>query len=207
MTEISQLAEAPRDSIILIEDIDCALPPREDNEPGKNADKQGPKPLDEAAVMRMMYGARPDRSSVTLSGLLNAIDGVGAQEGRILFMTTNYPERLDGALTRPGRVDASFRLGYASKSGAGELFDQFFEAATISEFDPFVLAEARAAFLAEVEDHVHSFAKLQGALMKARDEPHLAAGEMRKLLATTAAGAGAVPNSTPLENGLMNGSK
>ena len=157
--------------------------------------------------MRMMYGARPDGSSVTLSGLLNAIDGVGAQEGRILFMTTNYPERLDGALTRPGRVDVSFRLGNASKSGAGELFDQFFEAATFSEFDPLLLTEARAAFLAEVQDHVHSFAKLQGVLMKARDEPQLAAGEMRKLLAATAAGSNAVPHSTPLENGLMNGSK
>ena len=204
---VEVLAEAPRDSIILIEDIDCALPPREDNEPGKNADKQGSKPLDEAAVMRMMYGARPDGSSVTLSGLLNAIDGVGAQEGRILFMTTNYPERLDGALTRPGRVDVSFRLGNASKSGAGELFDQFFEAATFAEFDPLLLTEARAAFLAEVQDHVHSFAKLQGVLMKARDEPQLAAGEMRKLLAATAAGSNAVPYSTPLENGLMNGSK
>ena len=40
------------------------------------------------------------RMPVTLSGLLNAIDGVGAQEGRLLFMTTNYVERLDEALIR-----------------------------------------------------------------------------------------------------------
>ncbi len=44
-------------------------------------------------------------SRLTLSGLLNAIDGVTSTEGRILFMTTNYEERLDPALIRPGRVD------------------------------------------------------------------------------------------------------
>lgn len=35
--------------------------------------------------------------------LLNALDGVAAAEGRLLFMTTNYIERLDQALIRPGR--------------------------------------------------------------------------------------------------------
>lgn len=42
---------------------------------------------------------------LTLSGLLNAIDGVASAEDRILFMTTNYIEQLDEALIRPGRVD------------------------------------------------------------------------------------------------------
>ena len=30
---------------------------------------------------------------LTLSGLLNALDGVTSSEGRIIFMTTNYIER------------------------------------------------------------------------------------------------------------------
>lgn len=42
---------------------------------------------------------------LTLSGLLNAIDGVNSAEDRVLFMTTNYLDRLDEALIRPGRVD------------------------------------------------------------------------------------------------------
>lgn len=42
---------------------------------------------------------------LTLSGLLNVIDGVVAPEGRILFMTTNHAENLDPALIRPGRID------------------------------------------------------------------------------------------------------
>ena len=46
-----------------------------------------------------------DQTGVTLSGLLNALDGVSSREGRVLFLTTNHPERLDAALVRPGRVD------------------------------------------------------------------------------------------------------
>lgn len=42
---------------------------------------------------------------ISLFGLLNAIDGVASQEGRVLIMTTNTPESLDGALVRPGCVD------------------------------------------------------------------------------------------------------
>ena len=48
---------------------------------------------------------RQGLNRLTLSGLLNAIDGVTSSEGRIVFMTTNYVDKLDPALIRPGRVD------------------------------------------------------------------------------------------------------
>lgn len=44
--------------------------------------------------------------TLTLSHLLNILDGVLEQPGRILIMTTNHPEKLDAALVRPGRIDA-----------------------------------------------------------------------------------------------------
>ena len=52
---------------------------------------------------------------LTLSGLLNAIDGVTSSEGRIVFMTTNYVDKLDPALIRPGRVD--YRDGGGGQKG------------------------------------------------------------------------------------------
>ncbi|OAA47529.1 bcs1 [Cordyceps fumosorosea ARSEF 2679] len=61
-------------------------------------------------------------SSVTLSALLNAIDGVGSVEGRILIMTTNHANRLDPAVTRPGRVDKKVEFGLASREMLLELF-------------------------------------------------------------------------------------
>ena len=51
---------------------------------------------------------------VTLSGLLNALDGVASSEERLIFMTTNYKDRLDSALIRPGRVDVQHYFGYCT---------------------------------------------------------------------------------------------
>lgn len=42
---------------------------------------------------------------LSLSGLLNILDGVASPEGIVLIMTTNHPEKLDAALIRPGRID------------------------------------------------------------------------------------------------------
>jgi chaperone BCS1 len=64
---------------------------------------------------------------ISLSGLLNAIDGVASHEGRVLIMTTNKPEALDEALIRPGRVDVQVRFSNASSTQAGELFHRMYE--------------------------------------------------------------------------------
>lgn len=178
---LETLRAAPRDSIVLLEDVDCALPMEKRN--GRDST------IEVTNINNGRQFRQQETNSVTLSGLLNAIDGVAAQEGRVLFMTTNYLDRLDAALIRPGRVDVQFHLQNASKSAAGELFDQFFvlndDEITITENDRLSLQNARSNFLDEVEDGIHSFAKLQGALMKARDDPYYAAEEMRKSITST----------------------
>ena len=65
-------------------------------------------------------------ANVTFSGLLNALDGVASAEERILFLTTNYVERLDEALVRPGRVDMTIRLGEATRWQVEHLWDRFY---------------------------------------------------------------------------------
>jgi chaperone BCS1 len=49
--------------------------------------------------------------SNSLSGVLNAIDGVASGEGRILIATTNHIEKLDPALLREGRFDLKVEIG------------------------------------------------------------------------------------------------
>ena len=93
----TRLADAPEDSIILLEDVDAAFASRDDEKDQNNNN-------DNVAYQGI--------NRLTLSGLLNAIDGVTSTEGRLMFMTTNYPERLDPALIRPGRVDAKHYIGY-----------------------------------------------------------------------------------------------
>jgi len=65
----------------------------------------------------MTPGSSSDGNSggITFSGLLNALDGVAAQEGKVLVMTTNHVERLDPALVRPGRIDIRCYFGLASR--------------------------------------------------------------------------------------------
>jgi mitochondrial chaperone BCS1 len=65
-------------------------------------------------------------SRITLSGLLNALDGISAQEGRLLFATTNRYHTLDPALTRPGRMDLHVEFRLASRYQARELYKRFY---------------------------------------------------------------------------------
>jgi chaperone BCS1 len=49
--------------------------------------------------------------SITLSSLLNLMDGIAEDEGRILIMTSNHWNKLDPALVRPGRIDIEIEMG------------------------------------------------------------------------------------------------
>ncbi|KAI9638064.1 P-loop containing nucleoside triphosphate hydrolase protein [Dioszegia hungarica] len=71
---------------------------------------------------------KKEPSVVTMSGLLNAIDGVSSQEGCILIASTNHPEKLDPALTRAGRFDVRVPFHSASPEQARLLFLHFFPA-------------------------------------------------------------------------------
>ncbi|KDP25705.1 hypothetical protein JCGZ_24006 [Jatropha curcas] len=58
-------------------------------------------------------------SRLTLSGILNFIDGLWSSCGdeRIIVFTTNHKERLDPALLRPGRMDVHINMSYCSSKG------------------------------------------------------------------------------------------
>ncbi|EGX89604.1 mitochondrial chaperone bcs1 [Cordyceps militaris CM01] len=70
---------------------------------------------------------RSSKKGISLSGLLNAIDGVASHEGRVLIMTTNKPESLDEALVRPGRVDVQVGFAHATPFQVAELFQRMYE--------------------------------------------------------------------------------
>lgn len=82
---------APR-SIVLFEDIDVLTTASHDRAQAGEDQPEG----------------------ITLSGLLNALDGVATPHGLITFMTTNEAPRLDVALTRPGRMDRRFEISYCT---------------------------------------------------------------------------------------------
>lgn len=108
----------PENSIILLEDIDAAFPNRKDadNDADDN-DKKKPKSIETS---------ENGTGKVTLRGLLNALDGVASTEGRIIFLTTNYIDRLDSAMTRPGRVDLKVQIDYPDDDQLNRMFKRFY---------------------------------------------------------------------------------
>lgn len=67
-------------------------------------------------------------TSISLSSLLNALDGVATPHGLITVMTTNHFDRLDPALTRAGRMDRVEELAYPGTREVDDLYRRFFGA-------------------------------------------------------------------------------
>ena len=115
----------PRRCIALIEDIDAALPNAKRNLPSGQPQREDRAEEDDGGDGDEQPKGTA-AASVTLSGLLNALDGIGAHEGRILFATTNNYKALDPALCRPGRMDLHVEFKLASKYQAQNLYKSFF---------------------------------------------------------------------------------
>lgn len=62
---------------------------------------------------------------VTIAGLLNALDGVVAQTGKIIIIAANDISMIPDAVLRPGRIDRRFTFGLTEKNEAAELFERF----------------------------------------------------------------------------------
>lgn len=130
---------APEQSIILLEDVDAAFASREE--------------------VQQQKAAYEGLNRVTFSGLLNCLDGVASTEARIVFMTTNYLERLDPALIRPGRVDVKEFVGHCDMYQLQEMFKRFYGNNTQSAAAEF------AQKVLSVGHHV-SPAQIQGYFMR-----------------------------------------
>ena len=65
--------------------------------------------------------------SLDLSFLLNLLDGTLEANGRILIISTNFPERIDKALIRPGRVDMIVHFDRCTLPVLREMVEAFYE--------------------------------------------------------------------------------
>jgi chaperone BCS1 len=91
------------------------------------------------------------QNGVTLSGLLNVLDGFHAPTGVLFVMTTNHVQKLDQALLRPGRIDYKLYMGKATDHQKMELFRRFFPEATELEAQDFIEASRSAETMAEFQ--------------------------------------------------------
>lgn len=138
---IEAVNRVPAHSVLLFEDIDCMK--------GSQSRKGTPLQDGEAAS-----GAKKNVSfqdGVTLSGLLNVLDGLYAPTGLLFVMTTNDFEKLDPALLRPGRIDYKLYMGKASEQQKFELYQRFFPESPDAAAREFVEASRSAETMAEFQ--------------------------------------------------------
>jgi mitochondrial chaperone BCS1 len=125
------LSDAPEGSLILLEDIDAIFAGRK----------------------------REGETKLSFNGVLNALDGVGAQQGRMVFMTTNHLEKLDPALVRPGRCDVHLYVGNAMQDQIKRMLERFYPS-----------IENAAELAARIPDQTLSMARVQEFLVRHRDD-------------------------------------
>lgn len=95
--------------VFVIEDIDCltdVVMDRQSKPDAAAGEKEG--------------------DAVTLSFLLNLLDGVLETPGRILVITSNYPEKLDRAFVRPGRIDVRIEFRKATREFILDMLNKFY---------------------------------------------------------------------------------
>ncbi|KAH0942785.1 hypothetical protein HID58_002422, partial [Brassica napus] len=107
------LIDTSAKSIIVIEDIDCSLDLTGQRRKKEEEKEDG----DEKSILKKMMENEDENtadSKVTLSGLLNFVDGLWSACGgeRIIVFTTNFVDKLDPALVRKGRMDNHIELSY-----------------------------------------------------------------------------------------------
>jgi len=61
-----------------------------------------------------------------LGKILNSLDGIISNHGRIIILTTNHKHVLDPALLRPGRIDLQIEVGYLTSETFNALIKRFF---------------------------------------------------------------------------------
>lgn len=113
-TELRKLLiETSSKSIIVIEDIDCSLDLTGQRRKKKEREEEDG---DKKDLKQKLPKEETKPSQVTLSGLLNFIDGLWSACGgeKLIVFTTNYVENLDPALIRKGRMDKHVELSYCS---------------------------------------------------------------------------------------------
>lgn len=162
----------PSRCIVLLEDVDSAGLERE-----KTRFKSKKRPR--GSKSQSTPAASEPKSALTLSGLLNCLDGPTSKDGRIVCMTSNTADSLDPALVRPGRCDQKVHFGYASEEICIKLFEHLYTKTP----DELVEGETSASAQHDITQMARDFAsaipsggrispaEVQGYLMIHRKDP------------------------------------
>ena len=156
-----------KETILVIEDIDAMINIVKSRESEKMSyqeyiDEQDKKKKMSSDEWDKFEQDKNKKSTITLSGLLNVIDGLFSSHGRILIMTTNHPEILDSALIRPGRIDCKFLFDNCDTNQIGKLYEMFFNQ---------LLTDENKLQLQNIKNNKYSPAHVTSIFLRYRNNP------------------------------------
>lgn len=171
---VNKVYDIPIDKrIIVLEDVDCltdVVLERAKNDSGKDGNNTNTSSTFTSDILgyattfsAMDASGASDNEKVTLSTMLNILDGVLEQPGRILIMTSNHPDKLDRALLRPGRIDVTVHFDFCKAHEIKEIVEAFIEKEVplqdASQFvgGQYTPAEVTQIIFECIEDHTRMF--------------------------------------------------
>lgn len=108
------ISRIPADAIVSFEDIDAVTHDRKVETKSKN------------------------EQTISLSTVLNTLDGPFTPDRFIFIITSNHPEKLDPALVRPGRIDVTKSFADSNEYQCRTIFKRFLPDAPIEQENEFV---------------------------------------------------------------------
>ena len=126
INNFSTLAKIPKDEqvLVIIEEVDTLIGDRDALNDNENS-------LD-GALMNSI-------KSSTIGKALTELDGVVQPLSRVVIMTTNYPEKIDKALMRPGRLDMVIELTYVAIEDFNKFLKLYYN--TTTDIDSYVMTK------------------------------------------------------------------
>ena len=80
----------------------------------------------ESRKLLMKMSPNQHEDNITLDDILNLWDGIRETPGRILVISSNFYDKLDSAIRRPGRIDITLGMTNASHEIIREMFMHFY---------------------------------------------------------------------------------
>jgi chaperone BCS1 len=200
----------PKRCIALFEDIDSAGIVREDPKAKKVAEADAAEHSNSGADYEEDYdedyeeqpahthkpktneaaaqAKTPAKTTVTLSGLLNTLDGPGAKEGRLVILTTNAPKSLDAALIRSGRIDKRFYMGFSTPMTAAITFERMFGTDPVNQLPKKAIRSFAMQFGRMVPEKTFTPCQIQEYCTEYRNQPGAALENFPKWIEDSANG-------------------
>ncbi len=129
--------------IIVLEDIDCMIDIIKSRKNNDTYDKI--QDVDDIKMIKMLMMNKYTKNKnyeptdkLTLSCILNTIDGVLENYGRILIITTNYVDLLDDALIRPGRINAKIEFTKCNNGMYQDIIEKYYDVSIPVSHMPFI---------------------------------------------------------------------